>query len=107
MIVLPNCILESTLLSMEARDYRTQEMQHSMLLYDGQSWRSVALPPELLQAGQTECLFVHGVSSDSIFRRWFGRFPNAGDPLATFYRIDLTAEELTLEYCGQVFEPSV
>ena len=62
---------------------------------------------ELLQAGQTECLFVHGVSSDSIFLRWFGGLPNAGDPLATFYRIDLTAEELTLEYCGQVFEPSV
>jgi len=106
-IVLPNCILESTLLSMDSRDYRTQGMQHSMLLYDGQRWRSVALPAELLQAGQMECLFVHAVSSDSIFLRWFGGFPNAGDPLATFYRIDLTEEELALEFCGQVFEPSV
>ena len=106
-IVLPNCILESTLLSKDSLDYRTPGMQHSLMLFDGRIWREVALPNELLQADASECLFIHSVNSDSIFLRSAGGLPNSGEPLVTLYRIDLTAEELKLEYCGQVFEPSV
>lgn len=104
-IVLPNCILEGTMLSMDSQKYRTLGMTHRLMLFDGETWREVALPGELQQAGSRECIFVHAVTSDSILIRYSSGTANTGGALLTFYRIDLTKENLALEFCGQIFDP--
>ena len=62
---LPNCIVESTLL-VGTMEMRTEGMTHEMVLFDGESWRSVQLPEELIHAGENTYIHVDTITSDSI-----------------------------------------
>ena len=91
MIVLPNCVVEGTLLGAPSRTTRTEGMTHGLSIFDGESWRDVELPEELKNAGKNEFIFVQAVTSDSIL---FGFSDATG---LTFYGIDLSAKQWKLE----------
>ena len=97
-IVLPNCIVESTLFGDQNFTPRQNEQTHAMKLFDGQTWRNVELPEELLTAGKSEFLMIYGVTSDSILLRH--HLAGANLTRVEYYRIDLTAQEPALEYMG-------
>lgn len=104
-VLLPNCIVETTLTGPSRFDLRTEGMCHSMEIFDGAAWRTVALPEELEYAGGKVLILFKGISSDSIF--FVSRDMN--DYLKTFqtsfYRIDLTQEELKAEFMFR-YEPN-
>jgi len=97
-ILLPNCIIETTLGSALHPD----GTPHAMVLYDGSSWRDVQLPSELLYATYSDFdpeqfreLEASCVTADRIF------FTHSNNDLTCdLYCIDLTQEDLVLEYCG-------
>lgn len=97
-IVLPNCIMESTLFGDRNYTPRQNEQTHAMKLFDGQTWRSVALPGELMNAENNEFLIVYCVTSDSILLR--RHLAGTNLTCLEYYRIDLTAQEPALEYMG-------
>ena len=101
-IVLPNCIIESTLLSYDSLKTRIPGMEHNMEIFDGQQWHTVTLPNEL-QVNERLYLTIVSVTSDSIIfaaRQEFGPFyPNAHTDM---YRIDLTKGTWDLEFFVQI-----
>lgn len=94
-IVLPNCIVESTLLTGLSLKDRTEGMTHALEIFDGERWRSVTLPPELEEAGTNVFIYVAGVTSDSILFHCGGM--GIDGPC---YKIMLDADNLTMEACG-------
>lgn len=96
-VVLPNCVIESTLHLGDGSADWDPVTSHSCRLFDGEQWRDVALPDEL-RLSTNAALNVYSVNSDCIFiRSWI-----AGVPGLVLYRIDLTQENLILEFCGTV-----
>lgn len=93
-IMLPNCIVEGTLVTAQSKKDRTEGMKHFLEIFDGEQWHSVALPPELESAGKNVFIYVTAVTSDSILFQC-GGMPER-DP---FYRIKLNSEEMVLEAC--------
>ena len=93
-IVLPNCIVESTLLTGLSLKDRTEGMTHALEIFDGENWHSVTLPPELKDAEENVFIYVTAVTSDSILFQCGGM--GADRP---FYRIKLDSGDLTLEAC--------
>ena len=89
-VALPNCILESTLLTYYSIESRTPGQTHSFLLFDGERWREVALPPEL-QVTDDMFLRFKCVSSDSVILK---AQRNGIIEQTDMYRIDLTKEDL-------------
>ena len=95
---LPNCIIETTIGSSQHPVGTT----HAMVLYDGSSWRDVQLPSELLHATYSDFnpelyrgLETACVASDRVF------FTHSNGNLTwDLYCIDLTGEDLVMEYCG-------
>jgi len=96
-IVLPNCIVESTMafVNPEGTGITPAEGEHKMVLFDGERWRSVELPPNILAADAAQCTFVWAVTSDKII---IGSFNFVKDYTYYFYTIDLRKEELKMEY---------
>jgi len=65
-ILLPNFILESTLLEWESTEGRGENVSHTMSLFDGQQWQNVTLPEELKNAPKTRFLQVLTVASEGV-----------------------------------------
>ena len=103
-VVLPNCILESTLLERDSLGSRTSGQTHCLRLFDGESWQNVALPSEL-KVSDTAFVEIKSVSSDCVL--FFVRENIGGEKYGylqsdTFlYRLDLTQEELALAYVAR------
>ena len=95
-IVLPNCIIETTLGSENHQEGDT----HAMMLFDGESWRTVALPEELTQIYTLDMPFEIGVvTSDRIFILVYN---NQRYSRCNMYQIMLGEEELTMEFCAEL-----
>lgn len=101
-IILPNCIVETTLMYRlsENPDPAVAHSIHEMRLFDGKSWRTVELPNELLQLGGGYYFLLKSVTSDSVL---FSLRVGSSNTL-DYYRIDLTKENLKLEYAFQIIE---
>jgi len=94
-IVLPNCIIETTLGS----ENHQEGDQHSMMLFDGESWRTVILPEELSQNYTLDMPFKIGVvTSDRIF---IMVYDSMYYDRCDVYQILLGEDELMLEYCAR------
>ena len=101
-MLLPNCIVESTLLRETSLDTRTPGMTHSMEIFDGQQWHTVALPNELLQT-ENLYLMAQAVTSDSIlFLCQDQNHLRQVQGTTDIYRIDLTKDNWVLEYVTQL-----
>jgi hypothetical protein len=96
MILQPNCIIETTLLSQEYPG----TAGHQMRLFDGEKWRTVCLPEELKHSASQIWSTGNGyaVNSDSIFVY----VVNRADYTADLYRIPLTDGELKAEFCAKL-----
>ena len=104
-ILLPNCIIESSLLFRESLETREPRMLHALAYYDGEVWHDVILPEEWEKAGLTTVLAPLAVTSDSIF---FSGIDTAKSPMefsVQLYRISLSKEEKVLEYVGEIVTP--
>ncbi len=102
-IHLPNCILEHTLYRLPGQTAREESMEgttHKMEMFNGEKWRTVKMPEELVNAKATEYLSVYGVASDSIIVL---RQDTADKQRSSVYRIPLGTEELVMEYCGEMY----
>ena len=100
-IVLPNCILESTLMTylLEGNAKNLPEgTVHAMRLFDGKVWRDVLLPENLRNANSTTFLKVVCITSDSIIFSSKDMADYMNRTKNTYYILDLTAEELAIEY---------
>ena len=100
-IMIPNCIIESTLITylMEDNNKNLPEgTEHALRLFDGKTWREVELPNDLRTANNSTYLWPLSVTSDSII--FFSK--NMADIMnlsAThYYILDLTADELKIEF---------
>lgn len=100
-IVLPNCIVESTLLTPQSIPLRSEGMAHSMRVFDGQQWHDVALPPEMLDAGKQVFISVKCITSDCIlfYSRDLATYRTTG--ITNFYCIDLNNDTWELEYAWE------
>ena len=100
-IVLPNCILESTLMTYLA-DSNTKGLPegevHAMRLFDGAVWRDVALPAELQNADAKTFVMVLSVASDCVILYSRNMATYNVNRITEYYIIDLTADELTAEH---------
>ena len=90
-IILPNCVVEGTLLGAPSRENRTEGMTHSLAVFDGEGWHDVELPEELKNARKNDFIFVLAVTSDSIL------FGVSGSNELKHYRIPLGTGLWTLE----------
>lgn len=96
-VVAPNCILESTKLTIAA----AKNTRCGLALFDGESWRIVKLPPELENMEASQMLIFYGIASDRILMAC----SQTGRPAQDMYQILLGEEDLTMEYCGTVEKP--
>jgi len=106
-IVLPNCILESTLLRSFSTEFRNADTTNAMMLFNGTEWLEIQLPPELANAGVSDYLEVIAVTSDSVFLslRNANTFTWQTGYLSDIYQILLTEQQLKAEHCGQIQIP--
>ena len=101
-LILPNCIVESTLLGSASFNTRIPDMEHTMEIFDGQQWNQVTLPPELL-ANRNRQLSVLSVTSDSILFVSRQQYPPFWpDAITDVYCIDLTRDTWELEFLAQI-----
>lgn len=97
-VVLPNCIVESTLMtyaSTRTEEYYTEGMTHAMKLFDGETWHTVSLPEELKNASAKVSARIHAVTSDSVIITVV--FMDQSIHTTYYYRIDLTKDALEAE----------
>ena len=106
-ILLPNCILESTLLYPVSTQGRTEKMHHTVSVYDGTQWRSVLLPPELEQAGKDFYITVQAVTSNGILLACRDSKTSYKTTGTVYYHITLTDEPLVAEYWTEILLPYV
>ena len=101
-IVLPNCIVESTLLGAQSCALREDDMIHKMVVFDGEAWREVQLPQELLSAGKRVSVWVKSISSDKIiiYCRNLENYHTV--PVTSYYYIDISKEDWSLELFAQI-----
>ena len=104
-VLLPNCIIESTLLFPASRENRTPGMEHSLVYFDGECWCEVQLPKELKQAGSSVILTPLAITSDSILFYCMDSTPTSATYSVKLYYISLNAEEKTLEYMATIVTP--
>ena len=104
-IVLPNCVLESSLLGKETLSLRQPEQVHTMVIFDGSGWHPVTLPEELKSATDTQLLFVRAITSDSIFITMRDTIPSAENK-TWLYRIPLGESSYIMEFCACIASPS-
>ena len=89
-IVLPNCIIESTLFSADHTGI------HSMIIYDGTAWRAVELPKELSSSEFAGVLTVKAITSERILF--------SVDYSGELFSIPLNDDQWRLEYYSTVAE---
>lgn len=106
-VVLPNCILESTLLGSYSLEYRDENAPNAMKIFNGEQWVDVALTEELINAGRRDYLEIVAVTSDRIFLslRNSGTFAWQTGYISDLYQILLTEDALQVQYCGQLQIP--
>ena len=98
-IILSNCIVETTLLWDSLED-RKPDAEHAMAVYDGSQWWDISLPPELLKADENTYVNIIGVSSDSIFFQVCNLETYRGSKYPSqLYRIGLDEDGRQAEYC--------
>ena len=108
-MVLPNCILETTIYSGWEKNELLAE--HQMELFDGERWCSVTLPRELKFPTKGVDLSVLGVTSDSILLyRTEIVMEQVGNDIRPFmdtvvYQIQIGAEQPSLEYYATIRQP--
>ena len=100
-VILPNCIVESTLIGTTNFPLRSKDTVHEMEVFDGESWRTVTLPEELANARPQSLILINAVSSDSIFFVCRDMESYGQTYASDFYRIDLTKKELKAELIFQ------
>lgn len=91
-IMLPNCIVETTLGSTTHQE----GTPHALVLFDGESWRTVALPEELQNSSSIRSFVFRAVASDRLLFYCYGEFGKR------FYQVRLDAEKLIAEPFGMV-----
>ena len=99
-VVLPNCILESTLMGYTSLPMQSSVQQNAMKLFDGQRWWDVELPEELLEV-KGKYLDVEAVTSDRILFC----LRDEADPMNlghVLYQIFLGTDRPVMEYAGTV-----
>lgn len=101
-ILLPNCIIESTLLGWNSLKSRASNMDHTMKLFDGQQWYDVKLPESLLNAPDSCYLICQSVTSNAIF---LYSQDDANPLITSVYCIYLNTETPELLYCGDLPYP--
>ena len=103
-IMLPNCILESTMAweNYEGQGVTPTEGEHKLLLFDGETWRTVELPNELRTADAAQCIRVDAVTSDKIIIASYNTFTIYKNMKNYYYIIDLSEEYLKLEYAFEL-----
>ena len=99
-IALPNCIIETTLLSSE----KPGEEGHRTSIFDGQTWREVTLPEELVHTDKNIAQNhpSYTICSDCILLFLHDR---SDGYIPSLYRIPLTDGELKAEFCSKIFIP--
>ena len=102
-IILPNCIVESTLINYKGQ--WPEGMAHSMKLFDGSSWRDVALPSGLKSAAEGIYIYVVAVTSDSILFQYREDGVSSGELGKVLYKITLDSPNMSLEYVGSIMAP--
>lgn len=100
-IMLPNCIVESTLMTFLVDDNNKNlpaGTEHAMRLFDGETWRDVTLPQDLIHASTSTYFWPLSVTSDSVifFSKDMADYMNMS--ATHYYILDLSAEELAIEY---------
>ena len=92
LFVLPNCIIETNIGSRT----KAAEEPFALEVFDGESWRSVELPAEILEAeGRPGCSLL-AVVSDRIL------FQIIVNGTSMLYQVMLGEEDLTMEFCGEL-----
>lgn len=106
-VILPNCILESTMLRSFSSDFRDPQAPNTMKLFNGEQWLDVKLPGQLLEANRTDYLEIVAVTSDRIFLslRTPNRFTWQEGYYSELYQIMLTEDALEVQYCGSLKIP--
>ena len=102
-IVLPNCILETTMLNTIDHDMLFAEdveqgPPHRLVLFDGESWREVELPENLRTANQAQFMKVDAVTSDMILLHSVNIPENYKTYITSYYIIDLNEKDLKVEF---------
>lgn len=95
-IYLPNCIVESTLL-VDAMEYRTPGMAHTMKIFNGEAWLSVTLPSELVNAKESVYIYVKAITSDSIIFEYRDKEASVNELGEILYRISLDDENMVMK----------
>ena len=106
-IILPNCILETTLIGHSSALGNTAVQIHQMSLFNGTRWQSVLLPKELENSNENLTLSVMGVASDRIFIACRdSRYQNSEYGFRfSVYQILLDSQTCELTYCGDICRP--
>ena len=102
-LVLPNCVIETTLHS-STMPYRNTHIQHKMKLFDGVSWKQVELPKNLKNTSLSGYMEVVAVTSDSVLLRYRDASSLSMD--IELYRIMLDTEKPVLQYLTTIQEPN-
>lgn len=107
-IILPNCVVESTILNEE---YSSNVKTHTMRIFDGTCWKDVKMPPKLQIAEKAPLLTLRAVTSDSIiFSHTENVMIEVDDTTYNYldlvlYRVMINREEWELEYYARVQQP--
>ena len=104
-VVLPNCIVESTLLGRDSLLLRTAGQTHRMMLFDGASWREVKMPEALINAGSAVYLTIEAVTSSSILLIYWERGTSGSTGISQLYQIDLGSDDLEMKHCAELSMP--
>lgn len=91
-ILLPNCIIETTL----GASTHPDGTEHGMEFFDGIGWRTVSLPEELQNISGDTRFYIQAVASDRVF------FEVVLDSGVYKYQMMLNDSTLTLEKCMQI-----
>ena len=104
-ILLPNCILESTMLLPASTRTRSLGAENKLSFFDGEAWHDVELPEELKHAGKETFLTPLTVTSRSIVLCCMKPASPTSVYTAQMYQISLDAEQKDLEYWAEIAIP--
>lgn len=106
-VLLPNCIIETTLIGNNTTQGNVIDELHKMELYDGNQWKTVTLPRELENSNENLTISIMGVASDRILIACRdSRYQTAEYGYCfSVYQILLDAQDLALTYCADISLP--
>ncbi len=100
-IVLPNCILESTLIGDTSEELRGGPEGNAIKLFDGEKWMDVSLPGEIANMPDSAALHVVAVTSDRIVLQLRDSEQGRDDPYS-YYQIMLETDQPALEHMADI-----